>query len=160
MKQMNNAAASVQSKLFGKLPDGREVTLVTLKNSNGVELDVTNYGGIITRLMTPDAKGQPGDIVLGYDNLQQYLDNNPYFGAIIGRFGNRIAKGQFTIDGKKYQLATNDGENHLHGGVQGFDKKLWQMQPFENAQGVGWGTGEALSGVLPRWRAASCVHIA
>ena len=137
MKQMNNAAFSVQSKVFGKLPDGREVTLVTLKNSRGVELDVTNYGGIITRLLTPDAKGQPGDIVLGYDNLQQYLDNNPYFGAIIGRFGNRIAKGQFELDGKKYQLATNDGDNHLHGGVQGFDKKLWQMQTFQNADNVG-----------------------
>jgi len=137
MKPMNNAAFSVQSKSFGKLPDGREVSLVTLKNNNGVEIDVTNYGGIITRLLTPDAKGQPGDIVLGYDNLQQYLDNNPYFGAIIGRFGNRIAKGQFELDGKKYQLATNDGDNHLHGGGQGFDKKLWQIKPFQHENSVG-----------------------
>jgi aldose 1-epimerase len=137
MKQMNNEALSVQSKHFGKLPDGREVTLVTLRNSNGVELDVTNYGGIITRLLTPNTKGQLGDIVLGYDNLQQYLDNNPYFGAIIGRFGNRIAKGQFALEGKTYQLASNDGDNHLHGGVQGFDKKLWLMQPFQHADSVG-----------------------
>lgn len=137
MKQKNHAALSWQSKVFGQLPDGREVTLVTLKNNHGVELDVINYGGIITRLITPDATGKPGDIVLGYDNLSQYLDNNPYFGAIIGRFGNRIAKGQFAIDGKSYQLATNDGDNHLHGGVQGFDKKLWQMQPFQQADSVG-----------------------
>lgn len=137
MKQNNHAALSWQSKVFGQLPDGREVTLVTLKNNHGVELDVINYGGIITRLITPDATGKPGDIVLGYDNLSQYLDNNPYFGAIIGRFGNRIAKGQFAIDGKSYQLATNDGDNHLHGGVQGFDKKLWQMQPFQQADSVG-----------------------
>ena len=127
----------VTQKSFGQLADGREVQLYTLKNSNGIELDVTNYGGIITRLVTPDAKGQSADIVLGYDNLQQYVDNNPYFGAIIGRYGNRIAGGKFALNGTSYQLDTNDGANHLHGGVQGFDKKLWTAKSFTQPDGVG-----------------------
>ncbi len=127
----------VTQKSFGQLADGREVQLYTLKNANGIELDVTNYGGIITRLVTPDAKGQGADIVLGYDNLPQYVDNNPYFGAIIGRYGNRIAGGKFALNGTSYQLDTNDGANHLHGGVQGFDKKLWQAKTVQQQDGVG-----------------------
>lgn len=127
----------VTQKPFGQLADGREVSLYTLKNANGIELDVTNYGGIITRLVTPDAKGQRADIVLGYDNLAQYLENNPYFGAIIGRYGNRIAAGKFVLNGTSYQLATNDGANHLHGGVQGFDKKLWDAKTFVQHDAVG-----------------------
>lgn len=121
---------TVTEQPFGSLADGRAVRLFTLKNAQGIELDVTNYGGIITRLLTPDAKGHSADIVLGYDNLAQYLENNPYFGAIIGRYGNRIAGGTFALNGQTYQLAANDGANHLHGGVQGFDKKLWDAKAF------------------------------
>lgn len=128
---------SVQHQSFGQLADGREVSLYKLTNANGVALDVTNYGGIITRLVTPDAKGQPADIVLGYDNLAQYVENNPYFGAIIGRYGNRIAGGTFALNGTTYQLAANDGANHLHGGVQGFDKKLWDAKTFQQEDAVG-----------------------
>jgi len=128
---------SIQHQSFGQLADGREVSLYKLTNANGVALDVTNYGGIITRLITPDAKGQPADIVLGYDNLAQYVENNPYFGAIIGRYGNRIAGGKFALNGTTYQLATNDGVNHLHGGVQGFDKKLWEAKTFQQEDAVG-----------------------
>lgn len=123
---------------YGNLPDGGEVTQVTLTNSHGIEVDVISYGGIITRLITPDAKGQPGDIVLGLDTLKDYVDSNPYFGALIGRYGNRIAGGRFTLGEHTYQLDTNDGENHLHGGVQGFDKKNWSLKPFvtETSAGV------------------------
>ena len=123
---------------YGNLADGAEVTRVTLANSHGIEVDVISYGGIITRLVTPDAEGQFGDIVLGLDTLEDYLTANAYFGALIGRYGNRIAGGRFTLNGTTYQLDTNDGENHLHGGVQGFDKKNWGMEPFvtENSAGV------------------------
>ncbi len=123
---------------YGNLPDGTEVTRATLINANGIEVDVLSYGGIITRLMTPDREGRPGNIVLGLDNLDEYVESNPYFGALIGRYGNRIANGRFTLDGETYQLETNDGENHLHGGAQGFDKANWSMSPFvtENSAGV------------------------
>ena len=130
-------SASYQLASFGHLVDGREAQLLTLKNANGIELDVTNYGGIITRLLTPDAKGELADIVLGYDTLAEYQQHNPYFGAIIGRYGNRIANGRFTLQGEQYQLATNDGANHLHGGDSGFDKRLWQMTPFSQNDAVG-----------------------
>jgi len=122
---------------YGQLADGSEVTLVTLSNSNGIEVDVISYGGIITRMLTPDAAGQLGDIVLGLDTLEDYVKSSPYFGALIGRYGNRIAGGKFSLDGKTYQLATNDGENHLHGGVQGFDKKNWDMAPFVTDHSAG-----------------------
>lgn len=128
---------SYQLASFGHLVDGREAQLLTLKNANGIELDVTNYGGIITRLLTPDAQGELADIVLGYDSLAEYQQHNPYFGAIIGRYGNRIANGRFTLQGEQYQLATNDGANHLHGGDSGFDKRLWQMTPFSQEDGAG-----------------------
>jgi aldose 1-epimerase len=123
---------------YGTLADGRDVTLVTLRNTGGIEVDVISYGGIITRLVTPDANGNPGDIVLGLDSLEEYVSSNPYFGALIGRYGNRIAGGKFTLDGVSYSLATNDGDNHLHGGLEGFDKKNWDMTPFvtENSAGV------------------------
>lgn len=133
-----STAPSALMQAYGKLADSTPVNQVTLKNSNGVEVDVISYGGIITRLVTPDANGKPGNIVLGMDNLEDYVSSNPYFGAIIGRYGNRIAEGKFTLNGTTYQLATNDGANHLHGGVQGFDKKVWKMVPFttENSAGV------------------------
>ncbi|WP_224745833.1 aldose epimerase family protein [Neiella litorisoli] len=129
---------SAQMEHYGVLADATPVEKVTLRNSNGIELDVIGYGGIITRLETPDSKGRLGNIVLGMDSLEDYVASNPYFGAIIGRYGNRIAKGKFSLNGTEYQLATNDGDNHLHGGVQGFDKRVWKMAPFttSNSSGV------------------------
>jgi aldose 1-epimerase len=121
----------VTKKAFGTAPDGQAVDLYTLTNANGMRVDITNYGGIIVRLLVPDRDGKLGDVVLGYDNLDDYIKDNPYFGSIIGRYGNRIAKGKFTLDGKQYTLAVNNGPNHLHGGLKGFDKVVWKATPFE-----------------------------
>src|SRR5690606_13137251 len=107
----------------------------TLSNAAGMEIDVITYGGIITRWTAPDKNGDYDNIVLGFDNLEQYLQSNPYFGALIGRYGNRISKGSFSLDGSTYSLATNDGENHLHGGETGFDKVLWQAHGKKTAEG-------------------------
>ncbi len=128
---------SVSSSSFGSLPDGREVTQFTLRNSTGLEVRLLNYGGIITHLYAPDRNGDLADVVLGFDELEPYLTDSPYFGALIGRFGNRIAGGRFELDGEVYQLDCNDGSNHLHGGLEGFDKKLWGARSFEDEQGVG-----------------------
>jgi aldose 1-epimerase len=115
---------------FGEI-DGKQIYQFTFTNANGMSVSVINYGAIVTHLFTPDKNGIPGDIVLGYDNLRQYLeDNSPYFGCVAGRYANRIALGKFEINGKTYQLATNNGINHLHGGVEGFDKKIWQAEDF------------------------------
>jgi aldose 1-epimerase len=121
---------------FGKTGNGQTVEIYTLTNAQGVEMRVITYGGIITSLKVPDRHGQFGDVVLGFDTLDGYLKDSPYFGALIGRYGNRIAKGQFVLDGKTYTLATNNGPNHLHGGVKGFDKVVWNAVPGENADGV------------------------
>jgi aldose 1-epimerase len=120
---------------FGTMPDGAPVKLYTLRNKNGMQVRILNYGGIIQSVMVPDKNGKLGDVVLGYDNINDYLTNSPYFGALIGRYGNRIAKGQFTLDGVSYQLATNNGPNSLHGGVVGFDKRIWHVQPGCSDQG-------------------------
>ncbi|BES71339.1 galactose mutarotase [Marinobacter nanhaiticus D15-8W] len=133
---------SVERSTFGTLPDGREAELYRIVNANGVEMEVTTYGGIITSLRTPDAQGQFDDIVLGFDSLDGYLSDaymksNPYFGALIGRYGNRIAGGSFELGGKTYELATNNGPNHLHGGDKGFNRVLWKAEPFENDEGAG-----------------------
>jgi aldose 1-epimerase len=125
--------AHIRKSRFGKLPDGTAVDLYTLTNANSLVAKVTNYGAIITELHVPDRDGKPGDIVLGFDNLQQYLKGHPYFGATVGRFANRIAKGRFTLDGKTYALATNNGPNHLHGGLRGFDKRVWHAEPQTGA---------------------------
>jgi aldose 1-epimerase len=111
---------------FGTMPDGSPVGLFILKNQRGTTLKVTNYGLIITELHTADRSGQFGNVVLGFDNLPRYQAGHPFFGAIAGRVANRIARGRFTLDGKDYQLAVNNGPNHLHGGLVGFDKKLWR----------------------------------
>lgn len=137
-----NANGAIHKSLFGHLPDGRQVDVYRLTNANGIELQVTNYGGIILSLKTPNIAGEFEDIALGFDSLEAYLSDeyrqaNPYFGAIIGRYGNRIANGQFSLEGEQYTLAANDGNNHLHGGQQGFDKVLWQAEPFENDKGTG-----------------------
>jgi len=114
---------------FGRLADGREATLYTLSVPGGWQATITDYGGIVTSLLVPQAKGEPVDVVLGFDSLEGYLAGHPYFGAICGRVGNRIAGGRFSLEGRTATLATNNGDNHLHGGLVGFDKKLWQATP-------------------------------
>lgn len=127
----------VTRQRFGATPSGEAVELFTLTNAHGMKIGVMTYGGIIVSLEVPDRHGAAGDVVLGYDSLAGYLRDSPYFGAIVGRYGNRIAKGRFTLDGREYRLATNNGPNHLHGGVRGFDKAVWQAEPFEDARGAG-----------------------
>lgn len=119
------AQAGVTKHSFGKTSTGEEIDLYTLRNSNGFETQITNYGAIVVSLKTPDRNGRFADIVLGFSDLDSYLNPHPYFGAIVGRYGNRIAKGRFTLDGVEYKLAVNNGENHLHGGIKGFDKVVW-----------------------------------
>ena len=130
-------ASPVRRESFGTTRRGESVSVYTLKNPHGMELTVTNYGGIIVSLRVPDRGGKLDDVVLGYDSLADYERSSPYFGAIIGRYGNRIARGRFTLDGRAYTLATNNGPNHLHGGVRGFDKVVWEAAPFERGDSVG-----------------------
>lgn len=124
----NNESMNNATELFGQLDDGSEVTQFTLKNRDGIEVKIINFGGIITSLKVPDRDGNIENIVLGFDNLKDYMDEHPYFGALIGRYGNRIEGGRFELDGATYRLATNDGQNHLHGGEKGFDKVLWDAE--------------------------------
>ena len=120
---------------FGTTPDGHPVETFTLRNATGIEMRVMSLGGIITHLQTPDRHGAMADIVLGFDRLDGYVTDHPFFGAIIGRYGNRIGKARFAIDGTPYPLAANNGPNHLHGGMKGFDKVVWQAEPGESAGG-------------------------
>ena len=129
--------ASVTRTPFGKTPDGTAVELYTLTSPHGMEVRAMTYGGIIVSLRVPDRAGRSDNVVLGYDSLRGYLHGSPYFGAIVGRYGNRIARGRFTLAGTPYQLATNDGPNHLHGGVRGFDKVVWNAAPFERGESAG-----------------------
>jgi len=128
---------SVARAPFGAMLAGQPVELFTLTNPAGIEVRAISYGGIILSLKTPDRNGVPGDIVLGYDDLAGYLRETPYFGAIIGRYGNRIANGRFTLDGETHTLAQNNGPNHLHGGMVGFDKVVWAAEPFAGDTAVG-----------------------
>ncbi len=125
------ANTNMSREPFGTLPDGTAVELFTLRNPSGMEIKVTNYGGIITELKVPDRDGKIEDITLGYSNIDGYLKSSPYFGALIGRYGNRIANAQFKLDGATFKLPANDGPNTLHGGTKGFDKVVWQAEPFE-----------------------------
>lgn len=127
-----SAHPSVSSVPFGEV-EGRSVSLFTLSNANGMEVKATNYGGILTHIRVPDTGGTFEDVALGYDSLDGYLDRSPFFGAIVGRYANRIAGAEFTLDGETYPLAANNGPNHLHGGERGFDKVVWAAQPFEEA---------------------------
>jgi len=111
---------------FGQLPDGSAITQFRLANANGLVAKIIDFGGIITELHAPDREGRLADVVLGFDTLEPYRSDSPYFGALIGRYGNRIAHGRFTLDGQAFQLPTNNGNNHLHGGDPGFDKVKWQ----------------------------------
>jgi aldose 1-epimerase len=122
---------------FGNLPDGTPVEIFTLTNGRGLKARLMTYGATLVSLGLPDRTGAPADCVLGYDSLDGYLKSSPYFGAIVGRYGNRIAKGRFTLDGVTYTLATNNGENHLHGGNRGFDKVVWAGEPFVDSDAVG-----------------------
>src|SRR4051812_46421988 len=122
---------------YGKMPDSTAIEQFTITNKNKVEMKVITYGGIITSLSVPDRNGKIEDVVLGFDNLEGYLKGHPYFGATIGRYGNRIAKGKFKLDEKEYTLAANNGPNHLHGGVKGFDKVVWRGEPINFDDGAG-----------------------
>lgn len=123
---------------FGTLPTGEDVDVITVANRNGIIVRVATYGGIVVSLHAPDRTGHADDIVLGYDEVGGYVRDSPYFGAIVGRYGNRIAGGRFTLDGETYALAINNGPNHLHGGLRGFDKAVWRATPFmrDDASGV------------------------
>lgn len=134
--QSTSSKPGVQEQSFGT-QDGRQVNLYTLTNSHGVEIKAMNYGGIILSIKVPDRKGQIADIVLGHDKLEGYIPNPPYFGAIVGRYANRIANGEFTLDGKTYHLPKNDGPNTLHGGTEKtFNKVVWDAEPLKGKTGV------------------------
>ena len=130
------SGARITRAPFGTLPTGERVQAFTLTNARGLEMRVLDYGGIIVSLRTPDRTGQLADIVLGFDDLQGYVKSSPYFGAIAGRYANRIARGRFTLDGTTYTLAVNNGPNALHGGIKGFDKVVWQAEPTADSSGV------------------------
>ena len=130
------ATMKITKQPFGTTSAGEAVDLYILKNDQGMEAAITNLGGIVVRLMTHDRAGNLADVVLGFDSLDGYLKDHPYFGAIIGRYGNRIGKGRFTLDGVEYKLAHNNGENHLHGGIRGFDKVVWRPQEAAAANGA------------------------
>lgn len=133
--ETSTSPMQISQTSYGTTEDGTAVDLFTLVNDNGIEMKVTNYGGIITELKVPDKNGEMGDVVLGYDNLDDYIESNPYFGALVGRYGNRIAKGKFTLDGQEYSLVQNNGVNHLHGGTVGFDKVVWKADTAKTSEG-------------------------
>lgn len=127
-------------KSFGRTPDGHEARLFTLQNARGVRADITDYGGTVVRLLAPDRHGDFADVVLGFDAVADYVKDSPYFGCIVGRCGNRVAHGRFTLEGKTYELAKNNTPGgipcHLHGGIRSFDKKIWQAEPFTAPEGA------------------------
>ena len=121
-------AVGLKKSAFGKTKDGQPVGIYTLTNSGGMEIAITNYGGVVVSIKAPDRNGKFADVVLGFDTFDAYLNNTPFFGALVGRYGNRIARARFTLDGHEYHLAANDNGNTLHGGLKGFDKRLWQAK--------------------------------
>src|SRR5689334_9541449 len=123
---------SIAREPFGTA-DGTPIELFTLTNAHGMQARIMTYAGTLVSLHAPDRDGILADVVLGFDTLPAYLDDHPYFGALIGRYGNRIAGGAFSLHGRRYQLPCNNGPNHLHGGDQGFHRALWQAQPAEDA---------------------------
>lgn len=127
----------ITKEAFGKTADGEAVDIYTLANSRGMEVKITNYGGIITSLKAPDRNGKYEDVVLGFDNLDAYLKGHPFFGALVGRYANRIAKGRFTLNGVEYKVPVNNGENALHGGLRGFDKRVWQTSEVRDGGNTG-----------------------
>lgn len=127
-KKRERKVMSVDIESFGKTPDGQEVDLYTLKKANGLKARITTYGAILVSLEVPDKNGKPDDITLGFDTLEGYIKGHPYFGAIVGRYANRIGAAKFKLDGTEYKLAANNGPNHLHGGLRGFDKVVWTAE--------------------------------
>lgn len=134
-QSLSQEAGQIFVSPHGKLADGTKVELYTLRNSRGMEARISTYGGTVTHLFAPDRLGNHADVVLGHDRLRGYLLKSPYFGCLVGRYGNRIANGHFTLDGKAYQLAKNNGGNCLHGGVKGFDKVVWKARPSVTTNG-------------------------
>ena len=132
---VSHPAIETKVEPFGTTKEGTPVNLYTLRNAKGMEARICNYGGIVVSLKVPDRNGQLGDVVLGYDTLADYLKETPYFGALIGRYGNRIARGKFTLKGQLYTLATNNGPNALHGGIKGFDKVVWEAKSYQGHRG-------------------------
>lgn len=131
---------NLKKEAFGTI-GGRGVDLYTLTNDQGMRARITNYGGILVSLEVPDRKGRLADVVLGFNRLEDYVKSSPYFGCITGRFANRIAKGKFTLDGQSYTLAANNGPNHLHGGIKGFDKVVWKAEPVQTKDRIGLSLG-------------------
>ena len=123
--QQQKGGSMISTAPFGTTPDGKSVTLYTLQNTGGMQAKIMTYGACVVSLTAPDRDGNMADVVLGFDTLEEYVKSNPYFGVVVGRYGNRIAKGKFSLDGVEYTLATNNGPNHLHGGNKGFDKVVW-----------------------------------
>ena len=128
---------SITESPFGQLPDGREATLYTLTNASGMVAKISNLGGVITEIHVPDRDGVMADVCFGYDNVAPYTGESHYFGALIGRYGNRIANGSFTLDGEIYNLNLNDGANHLHGGTDGFHRRVWEAETFATPKSAG-----------------------
>jgi aldose 1-epimerase len=130
-------ARRVQREPFGTTPGGEHVERFTLTNAGGMRVDVLSYGGAIQSVLVPDRRGVMADVALGYDTLEQYLGDKSYLGSLVGRYANRIRDGRFTLDGREYTLARNEGRCHLHGGVRGFDKAVWRVEPLDGGEGVG-----------------------
>ncbi len=135
-KESGSMSNGVSSAPYGKLSDGTEISVYTLRNANGVTLEVINYGGIIRTLNVPDRDGKMIDVVLGFDSLAAYTKRNPFFGSLVGRYANRIAGGRFVLDGTEYNLVKNNNGNHIHGGTRGFDKVVWNIEEAEAEDGV------------------------
>ncbi len=136
-KKEGASQLNIKQSNFGTTAEGEKVSLFTLTNSNGIKATITNYGGIVVSLLVPDKDGVNDDIILGYDTLEEYFEDSAYLGALIGRYANRIAKGKFSLEGVAYNLATNNGENHLHGGIKGFDKVVWDADHVTLSDAVG-----------------------
>ena len=128
--------ATVQKEVFGKTADGEEVDIFTLTNGHGLKARITSWGAGLVEMHVPDRKGKLADVTLGFDKLDGYMTRHPYFGVTTGRYANRIAKGKFTLDEKEYTLATNNGVNHLHGGIKGFDQRNWKGEIVPGANAV------------------------
>jgi aldose 1-epimerase len=137
MRPQTQHPPTVRIAPFGKMPQGETVEVYTLTNAGGMEVRAITYGAIIQAIRVPDGSGRLADVTLGFDSLAGYLGDSPYFGAVVGRYANRIARGRFTLDGRTYRLATNNGPNSLHGGVKGFDKVVWRARSFQRGDSVG-----------------------
>ncbi len=135
-EQDEKTTSTMKKESYGTTKDGTAVDIYTLTNAHGVEARITNYGGIIVSLKVPDRTGALGDVVLGFDSLSTYIASNPYFGALVGRYGNRIANGRFMLDNVEYKLAQNNSVNHLHGGLKGFDKVVWNAEEGEDGKSL------------------------